>query len=43
MKVYNKTETVEKLKALDLEWDYKTNEIYKRFVFESFKNAQNSF
>ena len=39
MKVYNKTETVEKLKALHLEWDYKTNAIYKRFVFESFKNA----
>ena len=39
MKVYNKTETVEKLKTLNLEWDYKTNEIYKQFVFESFKNA----
>ena len=39
MKVYNKTETVEELKTLNLEWDYKTNEIYKQFVFESFKNA----
>tara|TARA_B100000780_G_C20788996_1_gene313338 strand:- start:202 stop:492 length:291 start_codon:yes stop_codon:yes gene_type:complete len=41
MKTYNVEDFTTKIKALNLNWEYKTNGIYKEFILNDFKEALN--
>ena len=39
MKMYHLEDFKTKVKALNLNWEYKNNGIYKEFIFNDFKEA----
>ena len=42
MKTYNFEDCTAKIKALNINWEYKTNGIYKEFILNDFKPALSS-